>query len=246
MTLAADPLADVARLEGVPSAVNAARDAVDAVLRDRGLRVVQPDESAQALVAAAQASAALASDEDDWYDDEASIEGATVRLYTELVDLSRLIRVSPGQAIARAHAVFGRGVLDDDQLGRVGVDRATADRMSGLNELLTHATTASVITVAGVAHAELVSCHPFRFGSGIIARAVEHMILISGGIDAPAVTVPEMGHRQAGRDRIPDAQAYRAALEQYRMGTAEGVRRWLLHVADAVSRGAELSPLQAR
>lgn len=240
-----DPLADLAGLEGVPSAVAAARDAVDAVLRDRGVRAVRPEQSAEALVTAARASAELAAAEDEWRDDHPSIEAATVRLYTELVELSPTIRVAPGQAIARAHAVFGRGVLDDAQLGRVRSDPAVAERMSGINQLLTRSTTASGIVLAGVVHAEVLCCRPFRYGSGVVARAVEHMILIASGIDSRAVTIPEAGHRMAAA-QAPDSMdqgSYRPALEQYRSGTADGLRRWLLHVADAVTRGAELSPV---
>ena len=39
-----DPLADLARFEGVASAVAAATDAVDAVLRDRGLRKISDEQ----------------------------------------------------------------------------------------------------------------------------------------------------------------------------------------------------------
>lgn len=246
IVLSGDLLASLARLEGVPSAVAASRDSVDAVLRDRGLRAVAADTSAQALVAAARANAALAAGDDDGpATDSSTLEGATVRLYTEIVDVSRLIRVAPGQAIARAHAVFGRGILADDQLGRARDDPDVAGRMASVNQLLTAATSASVIVVAGIAHAELVSCRPFTAGSGVVARAVEHMILIDGGIDSPAVTIPEAGHGMVADDTAGPAQVngYREALENYRSGTADGARRWLLHVADAVARGAELSPL---
>jgi hypothetical protein len=240
-----DPLADVARLEGVPSAIGASRDAVDAVLRDRGLRTVSPEQSATALVAAARASALLALEEDEWAIQQQSIEAAAVRLYTEIVQLAGLIRVAPGQAIARAHALLGRGLLDDDQLGRPRPGQQVADRMSGIYRLLAEPTAAPMIAVAGIAHAELVSCRPFQFGSGIVARAVEHMVLIDGGIDTPAVTVPEAGHQPAAEPTNARQQiGYRAALDEYRAGNIDGVRHWLLHVADAVARGAELSPLQ--
>ncbi len=240
-----DPLADLARLEGVPSAVGASRDAVDAVLRDRGLRTVSPEQSVTALVAAARASAMLALEEDGLFAEEQSIEAATVRLYTELVQLARLVRVAPGQAIARAHALLGRGLLADERLGRPRPGQAVADRMSGIYRLLTEPTAAPMIAVAGIAHAELISCRPFQFGSGIVARAVEHMVLIDGGIDTPAVTVPEAGHQTAIDPATARQQiGYRAALDQYRSGEVDGVRNWLLHVADAVARGAELSPLQ--
>ena len=51
-----DPLADLARLEGVPSAVAAALAAVDVVLRDRGQRAM-PGSRGAALLPGARASA---------------------------------------------------------------------------------------------------------------------------------------------------------------------------------------------
>lgn len=216
----------------------AARDAVDAVLRDRGRRRVTPAQQADALVRAARASAALgdAEDVDHGLPGRQGWEAGTVRLYLELVDLAGLIRVSPGQAIARAHAVLGRGVLPDDDLGRIRVDPAVADRMASLGRLLTAPTKAPVIVTAAVAHAELITVAPFLAGNGIVARAVEHMIMIDGDLDSPPVTVPELGHQQSGVN-------YRRALDGYRSGSVQGVRDWLLYVAAVVTRGAELSPL---
>lgn len=216
----------------------AARDAVDAVLRDRGRRRVAPQQQAEALIRAARANAALgdAEDFDHVPDARQGWEAGTVRLYLSLVDLAGLIRVSPGQAIARAHTVLARGVLPDDDLGRIRVDPQVADRMASLGRLLTEPTNAPVIVIAAVAHAELIMVSPFVVGNGIVARTVEHMIMIDGDLDRPAVTVPELGHQQSGPD-------YRRALDGYRTGSAQGVREWLLYVAAAVTRGAELSPL---
>lgn len=217
----------------------AARDAVDAVLRDRGRRRVTPEQQADALVRAARASAALGDAEgvDHGPQGRQSWEAGTVRLYLELVDLAGLIRVSPGQAIARAHAVLARGLLPDDDLGRIRADPAVADRMASLGRLLTAPTKAPVIVAAGVAHAELITVGPFIAGNGIVARAVEHMIMIDGGLDQPPVTVPEVAYQQSGVN-------YRQALDGYRNGSAQGVREWLLYVAAVVTRGAELSPLK--
>lgn len=230
-----DPLADLAGLEGVGSTVMAARDAVDAVLRDRGRRRVRSEQQAEALLRAARASAEL--DDLDHAATRQEWEAATIRLYVELVDLSGLVRMSPGQAIARAHAVLARGLLADDDLGRIRADAGVADRMAALGRLLTAPTAAPVIVVAAIAHAELISIEPFVAGNGVVARAVEHMILINGDLDAAAVTVPEVGHLEAGEN-------YHRALDGYRTGSARGVRDWLLHVAAAVTRGAELSPLR--
>jgi hypothetical protein len=223
-----DPLADLARLEGVPSAVAAARDAVDVVLRDRGMRVIPAQQSASALLAGARASAALSPDPGRW------LAGA-VRLSTELISLGALIRVAPGQALARAHALIGRGVLPDDELGRVRSSGEVSRRMLGLSELLTEPTAASAVVLGAVAHAEIATVAPFGSADGIVARAVEHMVLIAGGVDPRAVIVCEAGH-------LALRPAYEVALAAYGSGTVSGVREWLLHCTQALTYGAEVSP----
>src|SRR3954451_13801524 len=56
---APDPLSWLTELEGVPSAYAAARDGIDALLRDRGLRRTTPEQTAESLLAGAHASAQL-------------------------------------------------------------------------------------------------------------------------------------------------------------------------------------------
>ena len=118
-----DPLADLARFEGVPSAVAAATDAVDAVLRDRGLRKITDEELSQALLAGARASADLTGDAARW-------QIGALRLSAELASLAALIRVAPAQALARAHALVARGVVPDSELGKIGSEPAMAARMT--------------------------------------------------------------------------------------------------------------------
>jgi hypothetical protein len=227
-----DPMADLARLDGVASAVNAARDAVDAVLRDRGARRVSAEQSVSALLAGARASAALTEDPERWLP-------GSVRLSTELRSLSTLIRVSPGQAVARAHVLVAHGRVAEAELGRIRSEEAISARMLGLNALLTGRTTASVVVLAAVAHAELATVAPFGSADLIVARAVEHMILIAGGVDPRAVIVPEEGH-------LVLRDSYLSALTAYGDATMSGVRRWLLHCAQALTYGAEVSPLGSR
>ncbi|MET1007405.1 MAG: oxidoreductase, partial [Propionibacteriaceae bacterium] len=227
-----DPLADLARLEGVPSAVVSARDAVDAVLRDRGMRAISAEQSATALLLGARASAALTDDPDRWL-------AGSVRLSTELITISELIRVSPGQAMARAHTLVAHGQVPDDELGRVRSEESISARMRGLNTLLTATTEAPALILAAVAHAEIATIGPFGTADTIIARAVEHLVLIASGVDPRAVIVPEAGHLEL-------EPAYRDALVGYQSGTVAGVRDWLLHCTRALSSGAELSPAADR
>jgi len=193
------------------------------------MRAVTPQETASALLAGARANANLCDDPQRW------LPGA-VRLSTELVALSGAILVSPGQAIARAHALVAHGQVRAEQLGRLRGDVEVSQRMSGLSALLAGPTAASGIVRAAVAHAELRTVCPFGAGDALVARAVEHMVLVATGVDPRAVLVPEAGH-------LAMRQTYASALEGYQGGTVVGVRDWLLHCARAVAFGAEASPL---
>jgi hypothetical protein len=227
-----DPLTDLAHVEGVPSAVAAATDAVAAVLRDRGLRKITDEQLSQALLAGATANAELTGDRARW-------QIGALRLSAELAPLAALIRVAPAQALARAHALVARGVVPDSDLGRISSESPAAARMNSLGELLTRHTAAPAIVVGAVAHAEIAVVAPFGDASGLIARAVEHLVLISSGLDPYGVIVVEAGHAENG-------STYSAGLGAYANGTVEGVRGWLLRCAAAVARGAELSPAGRR
>ena len=224
-----DPLAELARVEGVPSALAAASDAVDAVLRDRGMRTISTDQRREALLAGARANAALSEDPSLW-------AAGAVRLASELVELAGTIRIAPAQALARAHVLVARGTISDDELGRVSGGSAVQQRIADVVDLLTRPQTASAIVLGAVVHAEISTAAPFGAASGLIARAAEHLVLISSGLDPAAVIVVEAGHAE-------NAGGYEAGLAGYRAGTVPGVRGWIVQCAAAVSRGAELSPV---
>lgn len=222
-----DPLLDLSRLEGVPSAVAAARAAADVVLRDRGARQVPAEVSARALLAGARASAAMAGPE--W-------EPGSVRLSTELIALAPLIRRTPGQALARAHALLAKGLVADEALGRVPADDPA--RLQGVLELLSGPTEAPAPVRAAIAHAEVALLVADSGLHGILGRAVEHLVLIEARVDPRAALVPEEGHRAAGA-------AYAEYLRRYATGSIGGVREWIVHCARALTHGAEVSPLGA-
>jgi hypothetical protein len=224
-----DPLAALAALEGVPSAVVSSLAAVDAVLRDRGLRAVSGQQSASALLAGARASAELTGEPDRW-------RPGAVRLSTELVGLSALVRSSPAQAIARAHTLAAHGQVPDSRLGRISGTPEVSVRMAGLSDLLSRKTAAPALVLAAVAHAEIASLSPFGAADGLVARAVEHMVLISSGVDPRAVLVPEAGHLALRTEYVD-------ALAGYAIGSVPAVRDWILHCARALAHGAEVSPV---
>ena len=227
-----DPLADLAQLPGVPAAVTAATAAVDAVLRDRGLRRLSAAQLAAGRIAAAKASADLTAEPDRW-------RPGAVRLSTQLDPLAAVIRVAPAQALARVHALVARGVVDDAVLGRVAAGEPVATRMAGVVGLLTGSTTASAVVLAAVVHAELATVAPFGDASGLVARAAEQLVLMSCGLDPTGAIAVAAGHLDLG-------EAYPETLTAYARGDVVGVKAWILHCCAAVARGADLTGVLAR
>lgn len=226
-----DPLAALARLEGVPSAVAAATAAVDVTLTDRGRRAVTPEVSASARWASARANADLTDDPERWF------PGA-LRASAEIDDLARLLLLAPAQALARTHSVIARGALADDDLGRVRASAEVVDRIRALGELILDRGPAPALVLAAVVHAELATLAPFVDGNDVVARTVEHALLVGTGLDPGALVVVEAGHLAAVN--------YHSLLQDYASGSVPAVRAWLLHAATALGYGAERSPALPR
>jgi hypothetical protein len=233
-----DSLANLTALEGVASAMAGTRDGIDVMLRDRGLRRTTPDLTGHSLLLGAHASAALAGStttferlEAGEYDDAAA---AAVRVSTELLGLSSTLAKAPLQVLARLHALAAKGTMPDDELGR---PVQGADRLADLARLLTGPTSAPALVVAAVAHAEVQAVAPFASHNGIVARALERLLIVARGVDPTSLVVPEAGH-------LAFRAEYQSNLRAYRDGGLAGVHAWLLYAATAFTAGAESSPLR--
>ena len=237
-----DPLARLAALEGVASAMAASRDGIDALLRDRGLRRTAPDLTAESLLRGAHASAVLegstSSLEEVRADGGDPTARAAVRLSTELLGLAPTLAGSPLQALARMHTLAAKGVVEDADLGRPR-DASSAARLRDLAALLTGPSEAPALLLAAVVHAELATAAPFASHNGLVARAAERLVLVARGVDAKSLTVPEEGHLRLRRE-------HESNLRAYREGGPPGVHAWLLYAAEAYAAGAEASPLNER
>jgi hypothetical protein len=235
-----DPLARLASLEGVPSAYAAARDGIDVMLRDRGLRRTSPETTAESLLRGAHASAALEGSASSLAEvregDGDETAQAALRVSTELLALAPTLGRSPLQALARIHALAGAGTLPDERLGRPR-DAVAADRLRALADLLTATTSAPALLVAAVAHADVATSAPFASHNGLVARAAERLVLVARGVDEKSLVVPEAGH-------LALRAAYESNLRGYRDGGPAGVHAWLLYAAEAFGAGAEASPLR--
>ncbi len=232
--LVTDPLAPLLRLEGVPSAFAAARDGIDALLRDRGLRRTSSDQTAEALLVGAHASAVLegsastldevrAGAGDDLAED-------AVRVSVHLLSLVPTLRTSPLQAFARLHSLASGGAESGRPRGAESLSRLQA-----LGRVLGD-TSAPALLVAAVVHADLVTAAPFPSHNGIVARAAERLVWVARGVDERSVLVPEAGH-------LALRAAYESNLRGYRDGGPGGVHGWLRYAAEAAAKGAEASPL---
>jgi hypothetical protein len=237
----ADPLARLASLEGVASAMAATRDGIDALLRDRGLRRTTPDLTGESLLRGAHASGALEGDEVSLEEVRDGGGGpmtrSAVRVSTELLGLLPTLGSAPLQALARIHTLAAKGEVPDDDLGRPRSAPA-AERLQGLGATLRTDTSAPALVVAAVVHAEIVAAAPFVSHNGIVARAAERLLLVARGVDAKSLVVPEAGHLALRRE-------YESNLRAYAEGGAPGVHAWLLYAAEAYAAGAEASPLRA-
>ena len=227
-----DPLAPLLELEGVPSAYAAARDGIDVLLRDRGLRRTTPELTAESLLRGAVASATLAgstASEDEIRDGSGdAVASAAVRLSTELLSLVPTLKTSPLQVFARLHVLAGGE-------GRPATPGGAA-RLQELARTLA-ATSAPALLVAAIVHAEIATAEPFGSGDGLVARAAERLVLAARGVDEKSLTVPEAGH-------LALRAAYESNVRGYATGGPSGVHAWLLYAAEAYAKGAELSPLR--
>jgi hypothetical protein len=237
---APDPLAWLIELEGVPSAYAAARDGIDALLRDRGLRRTTPEQTTESLLRGAHASAVLegstATLEEVRSGAGDSTAQAAVRVSTGVLGLVPVLGSTPLQAFARLHALAGKGEVEDDLLGRP-VSPEAAARLNSLATTML-ATSVPALMVGALVHAEIVTVAPFASHNGIVARAAERLVMVARGVDPASVVVPEAGH-------LAVRAAYESNLRGYRDGGRPGLQSWLLYAAEAVTAGVEASPLSS-
>ncbi len=235
-----EDVAGVERLEGVGSAYAAARDGIDTMLRDRGLRQTSPELTTESLLRGAHASAVLEGSASSLDEVRAGagddIAQGALRVSLELLGQVPVFARSPAQALARLHALATPDSVPDDERGRPR-DAASAARLR--SSLLILDSQRPALITAALLHAELVCGAPFAGANGIVARAAERLVLVSSGVDAKSLVVPEAGHLAL---RAP----YESNLRAYAEGGRPGLVAWLLYCAEAYAAGAEASPLRDR
>jgi hypothetical protein len=233
-----DRLAEAEQLEGVASGFAATRDGIDTMLRDRGLRQTSPELTAESLLRGAHASAVLAGSSST-VDEVRSGVGdqtaqAALRVSVELLGLVPVFSRTPLQALARLHTLAAGGTVPDDEVGWPR-DAGSAALLHDVARVVQQGGPA--LLTAALVHAELATTAPFGSADDLVARATERLVLVSSGLDAKSLVVPEAGH-------LALRTAYESTLRAYAGGGRAGLQAWLLHCAAAYAAGAEASPLR--
>ena len=166
---------------------------------------------------------------------------AALRVTMEAEHVGAQITRAPAQALARLHLAGAAGLLPAGAIGRprlpgemcsefTGLGSAptdVTDRLAGI-EALCRVGDAPALVVAALVHAEIVHVRPFVRINGLVARAVERVLVRARGLDPTGVAVPEAGHLRLG------STAYLGALGAYATGTRDGVALWVRQCADAL------------
>ncbi|TQN37755.1 hypothetical protein FHU33_4421 [Blastococcus colisei] len=232
---APDPLAPLLDLPGVREAADAARTGIDRLLGHKVLRRESAGVSTESALRGARASAALEGVDVPLAElrsgdvTDPVVQGS-LRVSAGLGSMVETWSRAPGQVLARLHVLAAADLADAAALGRPAGHAGA--RLSGLFSLITGTTTAPAVLVAALVHGELAALAPFGTSDGVVARGAGRLTGIARGLDPKAVSVPEVGFAELGRD------AYGQALAGYASGTEAGVAGWLVHCCRATEHGA--------
>ena len=230
-----DPLAHLLELPGVREAADAARASIDRLLAHRLMRNRSAEVSTESALRGARASAALEGVDVPLADlragavDDPVVQGA-LRVSVSLGSMVDTWSRAPGQVLARMHVLAAADLADRVELGRPAPH--AGPRLTGLFSLVTGETTVPAVLVAALVHGELAALAPFGTADGVVARAAARLTGITRGLDPKAVSAPEVGFAELGRE------AYARALAGYATGGVDGLAGWLVHCCRATEHGA--------
>jgi len=230
-----DPLAPLLDLPGVRAAADASRRSIDRLLAHRLMRNRSAEVSTESALRGARASAALEGVDVPLAELRAGevtdpVVQGSLRVSVALGSMVETWQRAPGQVLARLHVLAAADLADRADLGRPAPH--AGGRLAGLFGLVTGPTTLPAVLLAGLVHGELAALAPFGTADGVVARAAARLTGITRGLDPKAVSVPEVGFAELGRD------AYEDKLAGYAHGGPDGLAAWLVHCCRATEHGA--------
>ncbi len=235
--------------EDVNTALNAARDDIDAVLWRRDIRAAANEIAAASVERGARASATIDGADLVMPDDSpmGRVLGSTLLLTSSIPSQVDTWGKAPLQVIAHLHALTASGFSPDDTLGRprntdeaddplkIGTlpDVSTlAPSLMALSSLVTRRTDLPALLTAALVHNEILWLRPFTWGSGLVGRALVRCVMAERGLDPSPFTIPEHGFVETGRP------AYVQAIKNYGTGSIEGVAESVIWFAACCAVGA--------
>ena len=244
-----DPLANLPLLEETSILLSSARDDIDSVLWDRGIRAKAAEVAAASVLRGARDSAAIDGADSAVVDDSpmGRILGNAQVLTARVPALVDTWATAPLQVLAELHAIASQGFTSDEERGRprsgddvrdplnIGMlppASVISPRMAGLATVITTSSSPALL-IGAIVHGELSALRPFEIGSGLVARASVRLVMASKGIDPSLFTIPEHGMFELGRP------AYVNAIREYSAGTAEGINAYVTWFATALAMGAK-------
>jgi hypothetical protein len=233
--VAPDPLASLLELPGVREAADGSRRAIDRLLAHRLMRNRSAEVSTESALRGARASAALEGIDVPLAELRSGevadpVVQGSLRVSVALGSMVDTWQRAPGQVLARLHVLAAADLVDRAGLGRPAPH--AGPRLGGLFALVTGPATLPAVLLAGLVHGELAALAPFGTADGVVARAAARLTGITRGLDPKAVSVPEVGFAELGRE------AYARAVAGYASGGPEGLAAWLVHCCGATEHGA--------
>ena len=255
--MAVDALVALSQLPDVAAACEVARGEIDALLWRRDVRAAAAEVAADSRARGARDSAAIDGADVVAVDESpmGRVLAAAERITAAVPGQVEVFGRSPLQVLAHLHALVATGFCEAAELGRPRRDGSADDplllgdlpsaanvavRLPMLADVLTTPTQAPALVVAAVAHGELAVLRPFRWGSGLVSRAVVRLVLADRGVDPSLFSIPELGVMSMGRT------AYVRALRAYASGTPAGMSEYLVWHATAVAAGARAVEVRAK
>lgn len=227
-----------------------ARDDIDAVLWRRDVRANAAVVAGASLARGARDSAAVDGADTAVVDDSpmGRVLAAAQRVTAAAPGQAETWGRAPLQVLAHLHVLTGRGMVDEEELGRPR-SGGSADDPLNLGTLPADATPVGphlvrladwvsrsqdvpALVVAALVHAELMQLRPFTWGSGLVARASVRCVLVARGLDPSMFTIPELGMLEQGRG------AYVNAIRGYASGDPAGLAASVRWFATAIGLGA--------
>jgi hypothetical protein len=234
--------------DAIAADIQAARDAIDALLWRRDIRAEAAQVAVESIDRGARDSAAIDGADQVGVDDSpmGRVRASAIAVTSQALGQADVWPRAPLQVLAHLHAVAAHGfsdelgrprsgdVVDDPMhIGMAPPAAMVSPRLTLLSDVVTGDAVPAMFEAALV-HGELMALRPFAWGNGLVARATVRTILGARGVDPSMFSVPELGMFELGRS------AYVSAVRNFQAGRIEGMRAYISWFTAALQAGTRV------